>query len=170
VIVDAGITTDLTVGQDRRIPQDGDTQTLVPPVVAPVVLALKPMSPNPVLGTGNIESAYRSTSVSVAPSSAANDVDIMTLAPGLYELELNMASWFDFVKTAAADSFVGIYLIYLNVNMVLLYRYAAIGSFNDYNRLRLLLKSQATIGRRNGATGVGQNLTFTTLINAIRIL
>lgn len=170
MIVDAPITTDLTVGQDRRIPQDGDTQTIIPATVLPCVLSLKPMSPNPLASTPNLESAYRSTSVAIAPSSAAADVDIMTLAPGLYELELNMASWFDFTKTGAADSFCGIYLIYLNVNMLLLYRYATTGSFNDYNRLRLLLKAQGTIGRRNGATAVAQNITFTTMINAIRIL
>jgi hypothetical protein len=94
----------------------------------------------------------------------------MNLPAGLWELELNLASWFDFTKAGGAVVSAGIYIIYLGVNTLLLARYAATGSFNDYNRLRLLLRQPAVIGTRLGVTAAGQNITITAIINAIRIL
>ena len=171
MIVDSQFTYDLTVGQDRRIPADNDAQTFIPAQVSPVVLALQPT----VFDSTGGNPTYKN-SVIINKSFAQNNAgafssDLITLAPGLWELEMTMATQFDFVGTVATLNGAAIRLIdTLATTVNVLKRIAAIGTFTDYNRIRVLLRSATKINAFVGITTVAQHADADICVNAIRII
>jgi len=170
VIIDGPITFDLTMGADRRIPQDGDAQTQVPPIVNPVVLALKPTK----FSNGGQSVISSSTLIDlslVRNNQAAVNQPIHTLVPGLWELECSLTTQFDYAGAVGTLNGVAIMLRSVTGTQCrILQRLAAIGTFVDYNRLRLLLVENVILSLDVGITGVGDHQDSRASINAIRIL
>ena len=172
MIIDGPITFDLTLGQDRRVPQEGDAQTDVPPVINPVVLALRPtrlltQPANPTLTDSTLFDFFISRVNQVALTST-----LVTLAKGLWELEMSVASIFDFnpVPPLTNASPVELSLTNSLVTTVIGSRFPAIGSFTDYNRLRILLLEPTAINLFVPLTGVTDDLSVQVSLNCIRII
>jgi len=172
MIIDGPNTIDLAVGTDRRIPQAGDSQLELPPLLMPVLLNLKPHSPSPTVTNALFEGSaiLRDVQTSNPPSSAAAAANLMLLDQGVWELELTMSAWFDYGGTAPAVVGAQLRISYQSVVINLLLRFASVGSFIDYNRVRLLLLSPAQLSQVAGATGVAQNNSVLCTINAIKVL
>jgi len=172
MIIDGPNTIDLAVGTDRRIPEGGDAQLQIPPILLPVLLNLKPHNPSPTATTSVFEGSALLRDVQTAnpPSTGATAANLMLLDAGVWELEMTMSSWFDYGGTAPAVVGAQLRISYQAVVINLMLRFAAVGSFIDYNRVRLLLVSAGQISQVAGATGVGQNNAVLCTINAIKIL
>lgn len=171
MIVDSGLNIGLAVGQDRRLMQEGDAQVVIPPTILPVVLALQPLAAMPGQNDTPVTSFLYHREFSTPQNTGAAETRICILSKGLWELELSIASWFNYAMILATPSFVSFTLDYQGTNLItLLKRYATSGSFTDYNRLRILLQSDADINAENPVTGVGQNCVSDFTLNAIRIL
>lgn len=169
MIIDSAVTYDLTIGQSGRRPTPDDAQVVVPPIISPVALTLMPHLDN-VADTVELNaSAFYHTQVSRTNQAAIQQI-IATLAPGLYELELSLSTFSSF--STAVGAFVGtaILLTFGTFQKAVLKRLAAGGSFTDYNRLRVLLRQDATLALEIGVTGVGQSLDGSAHVNVIRIL
>jgi hypothetical protein len=175
MIIDGPITSDLTVGADTRIVQDGDAQIVVPATVLPVVLALRPTR---LIPFGGGELVNDSTLVNfflsrVNLGSATNTV--IQLSKGLWELELTMATVFDYlpVPPSTGTSPVEITLtdaLISTQTVVMLSRFPSIGSWVDYNRLRVLLTATHRVQVFVPITGATDDLAVQLSLNAIRIL
>lgn len=167
--IDTPLTFGLTVGQDRRIPQDGDAQVEVPPMVLPVALMIHPTSF--VVGGGIVQGSSIVDIFLTLTNGVAVQSNMFILAPGLWELELTLASVFNYNAPLGQADGAEITMEYQNSgNIQILERIAAIGSFTDYNRLRVLLTSNAVIALLLDGNGVGQTVTARGTVNAIRIL
>lgn len=169
MIVDTANNVALAQGQLRRIIENGDAQVTVPSVILPVLLQLQPtqvISDSAVVlqqsGIGGV--------MGTRTNQAAGSFGIMTVPPGLWEFEISLSSWFNFANVAGAFTGASIVLVYQGFTMRLLERLATAGSFTDYNRLRMLLESQALVQMFIDATGPGQSVDGVAVVNAIRIL
>jgi len=169
MIVDKALTFDLTIGVDKRIPVDGDAQVQVPALVMPVCLMIQPTRVSSAAGVETTSHLAESL-LTRAASLPSTSTTVTTLAAGLWELELSLASWFDFQNTVGLFLRNVIELSYQGFTITLVARLVAPGSFTDYQRLRLLLSSNAGIIHRVPATGVAQTLDSEMMVNAIRIL
>jgi hypothetical protein len=98
-------------------------------------------------------------------------VEISQLGLGLWELEVTLASWFNYSNVAAAFNRITLELFFpVGGGQILLTRFASPGSFTDYNRVRILIEQTAQVLIRVPATGVGESLDCSPSINAIKIL
>lgn len=169
MIIDGPITFDLTVGADRRIPSFGDGQTLIPPSIQPVVLALRPHT-TPALGEVVSDSFVQSFLITRTNQAGVSTL-INTLRPGLWELELTLSSWMNFSETAGLFARIDVEYIFPNATQVGLSRFCLINSsFVDFQRNRILLIRPMSINLRLPLTGVGQSIDALVTINAIRII
>jgi len=172
VIVDGPITYDLTLGQERRISQESDAQTVVPPSVSPVVLAIRPtvLRTQPANPTEQGSSLFHFFIARL--NQAAATTVLVTLPRGLWELELSQSCAFDYAAAFPLATLSGceIQLAGSIATVALLVRFPTIGAFVDYNRLRVLLQESMTINSFVPATGAAQNLAQKITVNCIRIL
>jgi len=172
MIIDGPNTIDLAIGTDRRIIEPSDAQLSLPPTLVPVLLNARPHSPAPTNVTTVFQGSAlsRDTSINQAPSSGATSVNVMMLDKGLWELEITLTTLFDYTTTPAIGSAAEWRIFLAGVTMQLLRRMAFIGSFVDYNRVRLLLTSASQINLLAGATAAAQNSYTSGTVNAIKIL
>jgi len=169
MIVDNPSIYDLTIGELKRRPTEGDGSFVIPPTLLPVALFSKPTYYFPTGTTLQTESAIAELNSS-RTNQLALTFNVLRLPPGLYELEFSIASAFNFVNLLAAPD-VAFAIDPLNsLTVRVLARYAAVGSFTDYNRLRILSREQFDITVRQEATGAGQTNTVLATVNAIRIV
>lgn len=169
MIVDAPVAYDLTLGQRGRIPSSEDAQVVIPPVITPVALTLAPhlddLAPTAVLNA----SSYYFAQLSRTNQPAAQ-VLMATLAAGLYELELSLATFANFSTPVGSFVSTAILVDFGSFQKPVIKRLAAPGSFTDYNRLRLLMRTQWAISIEVGLTGAAQSLDGSAHVNVIRIL
>ena len=172
MLLDQGVVYDLTLGSERRIPQDGDAQLTVPPTIIPVALALRPtviksQPPNP---TENGSLLFQFFIARLNQGAVTNT--IATLPKGLWEFECVQSCAFDYAAAFPLTNASGceIQLAGSLATVALLSRFPTIGAFVDYNRLRVLLSEQATIQSSVPITGAAQNLAQKISVNCIRIL
>lgn len=172
MIVDGPYTFDLTVGADRRIPDTNDAQTVIPPSVSPVVLGLKPT--RFFNGFAGVTPLTLSTLIQGDLSrlnQAAISQLVCVLAPGLWELELTLATQFDYAGTVATFNGADISIVDSGGRVVkLLTRLAAVGTFSDFDRRRILILDQCNVNLDVSITGAAQHLDARVCVNAIRIL
>lgn len=168
MVIDSPLTFGLTVGADRRIPQEGDSQVIVPALVLPIALMAQPHS------ALNSSASFQGSGIIDVTSTLTNGAGIattfMTLAPGLWELEINMASVFNFVGSVGTMNGAKTQLLYQTILNDLATLTAQIGSQSIYVRWRLLLVSVATLIHALDTNTVGQTTTSSTTVSAIRIL
>jgi len=172
MIVDQPITADLTLGADRRIVQDGDTQLVVPPVITPVVLSLRPTSlvQQPVGPAIDDSRTFHFFAARV--NQAALSSPTVVLNKGLWELEFTMATSFDYTAAPPLATLSGaeIQLGTALATVSLLTRFPQIGSFTDFGRCRVLLREATTVFVFTPASGAAQNIAQKACVNAIRII
>lgn len=169
MIIDGLTNINLAVGVDRRIIEDGDTQVAIPAAIFPTLLTL---SPHNVAPTAII--VQNQSAIYEAQATLTNGVGVSpafaTLSKGLYEFEMSMASAFNFVTAAGAFGGCAIAITYQGATTNLVKRIASVGSFVDYNRMRVLLISQATLSTTVSTNGIGQTTDMNVIVNVIRIL
>lgn len=170
MILNSPIIYDLTLGQPQREPTSEDTVMLVPPVIQPVVASTFPHQENLNVSTPFTSSFVIDAAQNRAPAQGQLTTLIATLAPGLWELELILASWFDYNTAAGVGNFNSILITFFGNQRQLLPRIAAIGSFNDYNRVRILTRLDLPVSLRNADTLAAQNNSTRMSMNAIRLL
>jgi hypothetical protein len=170
VIVDGQFTYDLTLGQDRRISQDGDAQTVIPNTILPVALVARPT--RILSASANTQTSSFMISINYARTNQGSGTDLIAvITPGLWEFELLLMTLFDY--TGAAGAFNGFQIAFqdvLTISHTALMRLAAPGSFTDFNRLRVLAKENLNLNTLIGATTVGQHADARVAVNAIRII
>lgn len=170
MIVDGPNTIDLAVGTDRRVIESSDAQLSLPPVLMPVLLNLKAHIAGPASATVQRQSAmYRSTLTRT--NQAGLQQTFATLDKGLWELEITMASLFT-AFIAGVGTFIGTALLlsYNGIDHPILRRIGFTGSYVDFNRMRILVLSQATLALEVGTTGAGQSSDADVQVNCIRVL
>lgn len=172
MIIDGPITFDLTLGADRRIPQPEDARLVVPPIMTPVVLSLKPTRIQDAFA-GQITDSSLLTDFFVSRlNQVGTTFSIANLVPGLWEIELTMASFFDY--TPAPPLVIGsplrVIIFTATETVIVLARFPTAGSFTDFNRLRILTPVNVTVGCSVPTTGATDDLSVYVTLNAIRIL
>lgn len=170
MIVDSPMNIALAIGQERRRIENGDAQLSIPPVILPVLLGLQPHT------VAVSSSVVQNQSVlakqqTVRVNQAAITQTIITLGKGLWELEMTLATQFNYLGAVGTLNGSHLQLLYPGPTAInLLERFAQIGTFTDYNRMRLLLTQDVTLQLVMDITGVGQNMDASCTINCIRIL
>lgn len=158
MIVDNPIITDLALGVDRRIPQAGDAQLIVPATAIPT-LPLTGISK--LVGQGPIgviaTSAIGSNSRFQPPSTAENNQNLFTLPKGYWRLQCTVSVTFDFAPAGGA---VGCMLLITDgVLTVPLYDIVPrITSFSFFFTVSFLNRENWTFTQRTGVTAAGQNI------------
>lgn len=170
MIVQSSVSYDLTLGQTSRVPTQDDTVVQVPPSIQPVVLSLVPHGVRQFPAV-NFNSFFIDGQQGRAPSQALLTSDIATISPGVWELELTLMSWFDYNGAAQTFNHTGVVINYpIGTPITVLARRSSVGSFTDFNRMRVLLTSNAIIQIQNPGTLAAQNNELIATINAIRII
>ena len=170
MILDYNGVIDLAVGLDRRIIQDGDAQLVVPAQIVPILLNIRPTVISVDSNVIQQGSAFADVGGNQAASTLSRSLDMLNLPKGLYELELTLATKFDFAQVVNLNNPVAIRIAYQSGFARMLCRYPAIGVFNDSAKYRMLFSSPATIQLLFPDTAVAQNIDARAFINAIRVL
>jgi hypothetical protein len=168
MIIDGPNTVDLAVGTDRRLPQEGDAQLLVPPLLMPVLQNLKP---HRITFAGTVRHSDSVLRSFFSHNGGGGNVTstILTLSKGLYELEFSLASVFTADAPSGTDHSASIEAVYLGLPIPVLFRFARVGNYVDYNRMRFLAVDDFTIQNRIQAAA-GNDVTMRSVVNAIRVL
>lgn len=171
MIVDSPVTSDLTLGQDKRIPEQADSQTVVPASVIPVVLALRPTNiPSGGVGVTIVDSGMFSLDISRTNQAAVTQA-LVTLAPGLWELEMTLATQFDYAGAVGTLNGADIeFSDSIGRTARVLSRFAQVGTFSDFNRVRILPRNPLNVNLTVSITAVGQHLDARVFLNCIRII
>jgi len=171
MIVDSPLTFGLTVGADRRIPQEDDARVLVPPVISAVALMAQIHTSSTVALTP-LEQSLLIDRSDVRTNQAGLVTNFITLSQGLWELELNMASTFNFTPVPPNATSNRLRITYKGVTTGLIVRHAAQGSHQDFNRLRLLLDETGLISTETAITNfvATDSLVVFYLVNAIKVI
>lgn len=169
MIVDSPIVSDMAIGVDRRIMQEGDSQLLLPASIQSVALAIRPTTTGVLTNVVMQQSVFAEAALLLNNSAPATG-NLFTLGAGLWELEMTLASKFDFSSAVGTLVSSDIAIVYRGAGRRLLSRLAEIGSYTDYNRMRLLLDTQAVIQVRGGITALAEHMDLLAIVNAIRIL
>lgn len=159
----------MTFGDTARSPEASDNNVQVPNMILPVVLALR--AHESTIPGAIFQGSTISETLLASANSAPLTSQIITLAPGLWEIEISMTSWFNYNKVSADFNGTAVIFNYQGVNRTLMKRYAATNlSATDFARYRLLLSAVGTLSLNSSTTGVGQALDAQAIVNAIRIL
>lgn len=173
MIVDSPINYALAVGQDRIVPTEDDTKLFIPASLQPVVIAMQPTqigSTLDALTTRRVFSTFAATEAIRAPLSGINQVNLMTLGKGYWELQMELTSQADFTGTPAAPSRVVSNLFYQSQNLAMMTDYHIVGVSTKYFTMRILLTDVAIVSLIQPATGAAQNLVSRLTVNAIKVL
>ena len=168
MIIDGLNVIDLAIGADRRIIEEGDAQLRVPSVIAPVLLNLRPtvdLWSNSAEQAGSVFGQIEGS----RSNQAQSDLAFMTLAKGLWELEFTLSTLFSYTMVGPGNAGVDLKINYISTTRVLR-RYPQIGSFVDFQRMRVLLIKPASIILGMPANGVGQVLDASATLNAVRVI
>lgn len=172
MILNRNLVYDMTVGDALRSAEVGDNNVTVPPLVMPIVAALRQTSVIPFAlrftlleGSGFTESTLLQTN---GPGLIQT---MMTLGPGVWELEFNMSTVFNYTKVAADLNGASVTLTYQGNVLSLIKRFAILNlSSVDSAKFRFLFTSVAVLNQVIPVTGVGQTCESNCSMNAIRIL
>lgn len=177
MILDTPISYDITVGAERRTPTDQDTQTIVPPVLSPVALSARAHLLIPQLTIAAQPQSVLTHFFSARVNQAAQSNAVAIMPKGLYEIEMTLATSFDYTAAPPLATLSGVeiqvqqFLPTLGSVIALLTRFPTIGSFTDFNRVRLLIAvDQVQFVLFVPASGVAQNIAAKCSLNIIRIL
>lgn len=170
MILDSPLTLDMTEGSGRRVVQAGDAQLVVPAVVNPVVFPMRFTRPDPDPTVLHNLSFNTYSELSRTNQAALSD-PICRMAPGMWEIQMNLALWANFTVAAGLSLGADIDLLYTSpvTGVSLLTLYPIIGAQSIFGTMRILLQTEATIRIFAPITGAAQSLNVTASINGIRL-
>lgn len=168
MILDSSLIFQMTSGDAKRIPESGDTQLTVPATVLPIVLALRPLTAIAV-GAQIDDSAFISV-VQSRSNVAALDQIIMTLNPGVWEIELQLAVNSNVPASLGTSIRTSIDYLYQGVTNPALSVMSGPFLNSLFGRNRVLLTSPLSIVFHIVAVAVAQNIDSIASVNAIRII
>lgn len=169
MIVESPLTFGLTIGADRRIPNEDDSKVFIPATVQPVVLMLQPHSAWPNISTIANGSAVGELANNITNAAGVDSI-LFTLPRGLWKLQITLASGFNWAATPPALSGATVSLLYQGFSLQLITRTAAIGSFFDTLEMDFIFQSDAVLSLLLDTNGVAQTTTAKMIGNAIRVL
>lgn len=171
MILDSQLVTEMTTGALRRSVGAEDSVLQIPPGVLITAPATRRAQPSPST-TIPLTESFINYNEHTRTNQAGQSQTLGILAPGAWELELMLASWFNFVNVAGAFAYTNLNLLFPVpvIGITLLAHYAAIGVQTTTIRLRFVLQDNVTLRLSSPTTGVGQSLDVTGFVNAIRLI
>lgn len=169
MIIDSPTIVDLALGTDRRVLEPGDTQLRLPGAVQPVIQLMKPLRTVRDTTTVQTESAFVHVS-QLRVNQAALSSNIMVLAKGLWRLQVQLVSKFNWAVAAGTLGGVKVEMVYNGDTNSLLMHVATVGTFNSKAEYDYLLIENATLQITTDITGVSQNSDARVTVNAVRVL
>ena len=171
MIIDTSIITQLALGVDRRIPEIGDIQTIIPNVIQPTLEPLSPHVFDPGTSINNVTSVGKS-SINTFNNSAGSSFAFVRLAKGLWRLDWKVALQFDFTGVGGLTDEFTIKFVnaVTSVNHIIYGRFAQIGSTIDIWSDVYLFTEDQLIQFVTPTTGVTENIQNRIVLNAKKIL
>lgn len=172
MILNRNLIFDLTIGDKLRVPQSGDSDVVIPPSLNLVALTARPHALTTVLPTAAMDDSFQTETFVARVNQISLLTQIIILQPGLWELALYLACYFDYnpVTPLTFSSAVRIEVQSIFGSSMIMARMPAIGSFTDRHQLRYLFTQQTTISLRVPATGLTDDLAAAIAVNAVRVL
>lgn len=156
MISDTPLIIDLLQGVERRIGEDGDAQFTVPSVgVVSIPLATPTLNVGG-SGAGTQRNSLCGQSEFTLTNGGFVLTNLVTLTKGLWRINLDLTTLFNFTATAGARTSVNVMMAYQGVTLALLKRMAFIGSFRDYVSFLILINSALDLTHRSDTNSVGQ--------------
>lgn len=173
MIVDQDLTTEIGIGTERRMPQEGDSQLLIPPLGSLTI----PLQAPSLFGSDPL-AVHRKSAVSGGSTSRTNQAAattiFMTLAPGMYRMTAFLTARANYENTGAGAGQADVSLRLTNQSgsvwqFLGLYAHITDPSSVTLN-FEVLLIDVTTVAVRTEANGVGQTLDAFFSVCATRIL
>lgn len=172
MIIDSPLLLALALGTDRRVPQEGDAQVILPNTLFPIVPVMQPTREVPSAGVAVQESACRDNGFRTNNNQAASADTLITLPPGLYFLDLSLQAMGAVNQPlTVADTGVRITMDFGNTSTTLLG--VCIGGgvpVHESLTVQVLMATQFILVHRVNVTAVGQTILSRCTVNARRIL
>lgn len=171
MIIDSPSIIQLALGTDRRLPESGDAQVIIPNTLLPCVDVMQVTRSLPNASTPIGESSLTESQRINNNQAASQDV-LITIPPGLYILECFLSSLANALSTlTAADTGVRITLDFGSSIVTLLGLYQALNAAAQVGgTYTVLLPVQAQLIHRVQITPVGQTILSRASVNVRRIL
>jgi len=103
MIVDTPLLSGIAIGTDRVVPQEGDAQVVIPSSIQPIIFPIQPhfniLPPAVDVQRGSVLTFLSATKLNVA---AAIDT-VITLAKGLWTIEVNLCARANFTSNVLSD-------------------------------------------------------------------
>jgi len=174
MILDSPVLNDLTIGADRVVPQEGDSQVLLSSEISAVLLpSLRTIFPNTI---GNIATTGLCLHLddSQAASTGLVNVTLAVLPRGNYAIEIAMASRITGTKVGGAGAGLDGPFVRFSTAVVadvkLIGFFHSAGTFYEERVLNVILPDTTNLIYVAPATGVGEAHDTTVSINIIRRL
>jgi len=171
VIVDSPIIPDLCRGTDRTIPQDGDAQVLVPPMIQPIIDTMLPHHftiANNILAERSATGNFQFTRTNLGSLSGV----VIMLPPGVFDITCHVAARSNYTGLPSAVPDFRIHFIEGGVSRYdMLLLFATVGMnhiVSSHNRLLSL--GNGIVEWFVNTTGVGQTIDVNGSVNVVRIL
>lgn len=162
------ITTGMGVGQTTEV-ESRDSYVEVPSIVAPIAEVLFPTHPNSVSTEISAESVLCDNFRSANNQPLGVDL-FVTLAKGLWTLDMWYSWSFDYTAPLNFTKFVSLNLTYLGFNPNLLGMSPRTGTFQGASTIKVLLRDTGQLNFNYPATAVGEHLECYTRVTCTRHL
>lgn len=169
MIIQSDLIIGLGIGQAQRLVEPTDTNVRLLAAVQPQVESILPVQFADSGTTRMVNSAVIDSEIT-RTNQAASDVIILTLGPGLWDIDINLAVYFNWAHVAAGIENADVYAELGNRSFTMISAYAAAGSQQINRRMRMLIRENLVIHHEVGITGVAQTTDSVVFINAIKIL
>lgn len=170
MIVDSPNIHAIAVGAGRVIPQEGDAQVYIPPVITPV---LDIIQAHQVFGASNGNSGgSNATSLTVTRNNqAGSTLQLQLVGKGLYRVQVNLSTWFDFTPaTPILGASVRFGIGNSTNRFTMAAHWARLGNFDSQAEYWILAPDDLIFDLVVATTGVADNLGAIASVNAARIL
>lgn len=167
MIIDSPAVVDIAVGVDRRIMEAGDAQVMLKPEVDLEVPLMKATRTVRSTTTEQQESAFVHLS-QTRTNQAALTTTIMTLAKGLWTVQISLSTKFNWSVAAATLAGVKAEMVYSGDTNTLLIHWANTLSNHSQMEYSFLLIESAIIQLTTDVTGAAQTSDARCSVNAIR--
>lgn len=159
MIIDNALIAALALGSDKNIPQDGDSQVVVLPILQPVERLLQPHHIAPGAASQVIRnSIFSDFTRHVAASAGATAQSVVVLPPGLWTVNWSLSSRFTATSAAGTDPHVH-FLVSMEADTIdICSHFMQTGQQVNEGSFRLLNQSQLSLRLDTDATGVGQTI------------
>lgn len=172
MIVDSPLITNLALGVDRRIPQDGDAQLVLPPTLNAVTEFLQPTLIDVSVAVLQFGS-FVETNTFVRTNAAALISTLALLSKGLWRITYNCYWWWNYTGAVAGADFSAVRLKNTATGILseIAFSYPLIDTAqNQIVQHQYLLNDNATIELSMPLNGVGETLIVRIGLNCEKVL